>query len=87
MDKMERYDNKYISILCIVLLITLLFTTVLCYAFGDRNDRLGSLQNNYETMSEGQSASSVLMLKDGAVFTDQSFSMNDSNQVGSKIIL
>lgn len=87
MDKMERYDNKYISILCIVLLITLLFTTVLCYAFGDRNDRLGSLQNNYETMSEEQSASSILMLKDGAAFTDQSFSMNDSNQVGSKIIL
>ncbi|MEG0834103.1 MAG: hypothetical protein RR413_01550 [Christensenellaceae bacterium] len=87
MDKMERFDNKYISILCIVLLITLLFTTVLCYAFGDRNDRLGSLQNNYETMSEEQSASSILMLKDGAAFTDQSFSMNDSNQVGSKIIL
>ncbi|MEG1858939.1 MAG: hypothetical protein RR193_01230 [Christensenellaceae bacterium] len=87
MDKMERYDNKYISILCVVLLITLLLATVLCYAFGDRNDRLGSLQNNYETMSEGQYPLSVLMLKDGAAFTDQSFSMNDSNQVGSKIIL
>ncbi|MEG2202259.1 MAG: hypothetical protein RRY10_01310 [Christensenellaceae bacterium] len=87
MDKMERYDNKYISILCIVLLITLLLATVLCYAFGDRNDRLGSIQNNYETMSEGQYDSRVLMIKDGAAFTDQSFSMNDSNQVGSKIIL